>query len=338
VKISLNYCITTWDPRGKGVLEEPHHNTYDIEYWGPDGHCSSFYLGALAAAVEMGKAMGEDVTRYSELLTNGKKFLETELYNGEYFYQKIQTEGLTAEFKPLASSQNGPGYSHIVEMLNTQGPKYQYGTGCLSDGILGCWMAKMSGLGDIVDADKVRSHLLAVHKYNLKHDLSDHANPQRPAFALGKDGGLLLCTWPRGGKLSIPFVYSDEVWTGIEYQVASHLMLEGKIEEGLEIVRVCRDRYDGRIRNPFNEYECGHWYARALSSYGLLQGLTGLRYDAIDKTLYINSKIGDDFRCFISTATGFGTAGLKNGKPFVEMKSGDLDVEQVIVSGKNMSL
>ena len=338
VKISLNYCITTWDPRGKGVLEEPHHNTYDIEYWGPDGHCTSFYLGALAAAVEMGTAMGEDVSRYRELLAKGKKFLETELFNGEYFYQKIQTEGLTAEFHPLASSQNGTGYSHIVEMLNTQGPKYQYGTGCLSDGILGCWIAHMAGLGEIVDAGKVRSHLVAVHKYNLKHDLTDHANPQRPAFALGKDGGLLLCTWPRGGKLSIPFVYSDEVWTGIEYQVASHLMLEGKVEEGLEIVRVCRDRYDGRIRNPFNEYECGHWYARALSSYGLLQGLTGLRYDAIDKTLFIDSKIGDNFRCFISTETGFGTAGLKNGKPFVEMKSGNLDVEQVIVSGKKMSL
>ena len=338
VKISLNYCMNTWDPRSKGVLEEPHHNTYDIEYWGPDGHCTSFYLGALAAAVEMGTAMGEDVSCYRELLAKGKKILETELFNGEYFYQKIQTKGLNAEFRPLASSQNGPGYSHIVQMLNTQGPKYQYGTGCLSDGILGCWIAHMAGLGEVVDAKKVRSHLLAVHKYNLKYDLSDHANPQRPAFALGKDGGLLLCTWPRGGKLSIPFVYSDEVWTGIEYQVASHLMLEGKVEEGLEIVRVCRDRYDGRIRNPFNEYECGHWYARALSSYGLLQGLTGLRYDAIDKTLYIDSKIGDNFRCFISTATGFGTVGLENGKPFVEMRSGDLDVEQVIVSGKKMSL
>jgi hypothetical protein len=225
-----------------------------------------------------------------------------------------------------------------VQMLNTQGPKYQYGTGCLSDGILGCWMARMCELGDVVDAGKVRSHLEAVYKYNLKRDLSDHANPQRPSFALGKEGGLLLCTWPHGGELSIPFVYSDEVWTGIEYQVASHLMLEGKVKEGLDIVRVCRDRYDGRIRNPFDEYECGHWYARALSSYGLLQGLTGLQYDAIDKTLTIDSKIGDNFRCFFSAETGFGTAGLKDGKPFVEMKSGDLDVEHVVVSGQEMSL
>jgi hypothetical protein len=103
-------------------------------------------------------------------------------------------------------------------------------------------------------------------------------------------------------------------------------------------VRVCRDRYDGTIRNPFNEYECGHWYARALASYGLLQGLTGVRYDAVDKTLYIDSQIGIDFRSFLSTATGFGTVGLKNGRPFVEIKRGDIDIDRVIVSGEEMEL
>ena len=44
-----------------GVLEEPHHNTYDIEFWGPNGMCTSFYLGALQAAVTMGEALGADV-------------------------------------------------------------------------------------------------------------------------------------------------------------------------------------------------------------------------------------------------------------------------------------
>src|SRR5665213_477385 len=37
VQVSMDYCITTWDPKNKGVVEEPHHNTYDIEFWGPDG-------------------------------------------------------------------------------------------------------------------------------------------------------------------------------------------------------------------------------------------------------------------------------------------------------------
>jgi hypothetical protein len=180
--------------------------------------------------------------------------------------------------------------------------------------------------------------LQAVHKHNLKHDLSDHANPQRPAYALGHEGGLLLCTWPKGDAPTLPFVYSNEVWTGIEYQVASHLMLGGMVERGLEIVRVCRARYNGTIRNPFSEYECGQWYARALASYGLLQGLTGVRYDAIDKALHIDSKIGDDFRSFLATASGFGNVGLRNGEPFVEMRQGTIDVRHVYVSGEEMEL
>jgi len=147
---------------------------------------------------------------------------------------------------------------------------------------------------------------------------------------------LLICTWPKGGNLSLPFVYSNEVWTGIEYQVASHLMIEGLVEEGLDIVRTCRSRYDGRIRNPFNEYECGHWYARAMSSYGLIQGLTGIRYDAIEKTLYFDSKIGDNFGCFLSGETGFATVGLRQGKPFVKIKFGALEINRCVVSGKEV--
>ncbi len=267
IKMSMDYAITTWDPRGKGVLEEPHHNTYDIEYWGPNGHLTSFYLGALTAMIEMGTALGEDISEYEVLLKNGRHYMESELYDGEYFIQKIQWKGLNAK-DPVQAAENhwNSNYtSEALELLKKEGPKYQYGRGCLSDGVLGFWIAQMSGLGEIINPKKVKSHLFSIHKYNLKHDLTNHVNPQRPSYALGKEGGLLLCTWPKGGKLSLPFVYSNEVWTGIEYQVASHLMLEGLVEEGLEIVRTCRERYDGRIRNPFNEYECGHWYARAMS-------------------------------------------------------------------------
>ena len=209
---------------------------------------------------------------------------------------------------------------------------FQYGTGCLSDGVLGAWIAAVCGIGEILDPGKVQSHLLSVYRYNLKRDLSDHANPQRPGYAVGKEGGLLLCTWPKGGELSLPFVYSDEVWTGIEYQVASHLMLMGCVEEGQDIVRIARARYDGRVRNPFNEYECGHWYARALASYGLLQGITGIRYDAMEKTLYVEPRIKGDFRVFFSAETGYGTAGVRNGAPFFDIKHGALMIDQMAYS------
>jgi uncharacterized protein (DUF608 family) len=330
VKSAMDYAIHTWDPRHTGLLEEEHHNTYDINYFGPDGHCGSFYLGALAAAVRMGKAVGADVSLYAELLTRGKTRMEKELYNGEYFIQIVQKEGLNRNFRPQDPSGQSAYYREVAGQVNEQGPKYQYGTGCLSDGILGLWMARVCGVEEeLVDVAKARSHLLAIHKYNLKHDLSTHANPQRPTYAMGDDGGLLLCSWPRGGKPLLPFVYSDEVWTGIEYQVASHLVLEGHVDEGLEIVRVCRKRYDGVRRNPFNEYECGHWYARALASYALLQSLSGARYDAVEKTLHLDPRVEGDFRAFISTATGYGTVGVKDGKPFVDVVSGAIEVVRV---------
>jgi uncharacterized protein (DUF608 family) len=334
VKQSLNYCIDTWDPGHKGWLEEPHHNTYDIEFWGPDGMCTSFYLGALQAAAKMGQALGEPVPLYAELFEKGAQRLEQDLFDGEYFIQKIQWQGLRAKDPTQVKSFGGSYSPEAVELMKKEGPKYQYGTGCLADGVLGAWMALVCGVGQVGDAKKIASHLKGVHKYNLRRDLTAHANPQRPSYACGAEGGLLICTWPKGGKLSLPFVYSDEVWTGIEYQVASHLMLMGLVNEGLEIVRVCRDRYDGGVRNPFNEYECGHWYARAMSSYGLLQGLSGARYDAVEKTLYLEPRIKGDFRCFLSTATGYGTVGVKRGKPFVEVKSGTIEVREVKLGAK----
>jgi uncharacterized protein (DUF608 family) len=333
VRVSLDYCMATWDPRGKGVVEEPHHNTYDIEFWGPDGMCTSFYLGALAAAVEMGQALDQDVTRYRERLGAGMRAMDQDLYNGEYFYQRVTWQGLSApsplELKPAVVVGESAYSPEARVLLEKEGPKYQYGTGCLSDGVLGAWMAEVCGVPVPIDPAKVTSHLEAVHRHNFRADLSEHANPQRPTYACGDEGGLLLCTWPRGGKPSLPFVYSDEVWTGIEYQVASHLMIVGRVEQGLEIVRACRARYDGRVRNPFDEYECGHWYARAMSSYAMLQALTRIRYDAVSRTLHVHPMRPGDFRSFLSTATGYGTVGVRGGKPFVEVKSGTIDVQHV---------
>lgn len=329
VKRSLDYCIETWDPAHKGWLEEPHHNTYDIEFWGPDGMCTSFYLGALRAATLMGQALNHAVPLYADLFQKGTQRTERELFDGDYFIQKIQWTGLKAE-NPLENKSMVGSYSpEAVEIFKKEGPKYQYGTGCLADGVLGSWLALVCGVGQILDSHKVTSHLASVHKHNLKQDLSDYPNPQRPSYACGAEGGLLLCTWPKGGELSLPFVYSNEVWTGIEYHVASHLMRMGKVKEGLEIVRACRERYDGRVRNPFNEYECGHWYARAMSSYALLFGLSGARYDAVEKVLHLSPRVKGDFRCFLSTATGYGTVGVRKGEPFFESRQGNVEIKKI---------
>jgi hypothetical protein len=92
-----------------------------------------------------------------------------------------------------------------------------------------------------------------------------------------------------------------------------------------------------KVRNPFDEYECGHWSARAMASYGLMQGLTGTYYDAVDKTLYIDSRIGD-FKCFISVRSGFGTVEFKAGSPILNVVYGTIEVEKYNISDNMLDL
>lgn len=334
-KRSLDYCIRTWDPDHRGGLFEPHHNTYDIEFWGPDGMCTSIYLGALSAGAEMARAMDipEDANFYGDLAKRCAGFMDKELFNGEYYEQKVQYAGLRDQSFAAMVGKVNESSSEMEKLLKREGPKYQYGTGCLSDGVIGTWMASMYGVEIPLSKENVGSTLQAIFEHNFKTDLSQHANAQRPGYAMGHEPGLLLCTWPRGNKPTLPFVYSDEVWTGIEYEVASFLVAEGFVQEGLTIVRALRSRYDGRVRNPWNEYECGNYYARAMASYALLPALSGFRYSAVEKTLWFGPKLPHrPFKGFFSSASGFGQITLDSTSLRIDILEGQLIVEKLVLT------
>ncbi|MDA0748315.1 MAG: GH116 family glycosyl hydrolase, partial [bacterium] len=338
---SMVYCIEAWDPRHRGILEEPHHNTYDIEFWGPDGMCTSIYLGALAAMAELASDSGhpEEADFYQNLAKSGAKYLDKHLFNGEYYEQKVTYKGLRdTSFSDLIKKVTRKS-GEVEQLLKKEGPKYQYGTGCISDGVIGAWMARIYGINSPQTRTKIRRNLKAIFQYNFKPDLADHACTQRPGYALGHEPGLLLCSWPRGGKPTLPFVYSDEVWTGIEYQVASHLIEEGLVAEGLTIVKAARDRYNGRVRNPWNEYECGNYYARAMASYALLGSLSGFRYSRAKKTLWLAPKLSlNRFKTFFCTATGFGTLTCTDKSITIDMVEGEVEVDALYLNGKQVHL
>jgi hypothetical protein len=259
--------------------------------------------------------------------------MEEQLFNGEYFQQKVEYQGLRNTSFATMVAQVDEHSGEMQRLLKREGPKYQYGNGCLSDGVIGAWMARVYGIETPLARKSVQKTLQAIFQHNFKTDLSQHANAQRPGYAMGHEPGLLLCTWPLGGKPTLPFVYSDEVWTGIEYQVASHLIAEGFVKEGLTIVKAMRSRYDGRIRNPWNEYECGNYYARAMASYALLGALAGFRYSAVQKTLWFGPQLTiRPFKTFFSTASGFGVIEL-DGKSFrVQLLEGVLPLEKLVLT------
>lgn len=273
VKKSLEYAWKVWDPDRDGVMTEVQHNTYDIEFYGPNTMLGTFYLGALVAGAEIAEYLGdaESAARYREIFESGRAWIEEHLFNGTFYEQQYD---------------------------EAKAPVHQYGAGCLSDQLVGQQIAALAGLGPVLEPEHIRTTLQAIFENNFKADLTGHANAQR-VYAHPGEAGLLLCSWPNGGRPAVPFVYSDEVWTGIEYQVAVHCILEGLVAEGLTIVQGLRERFDGIRRNPWDEYECGHHYARSMASYGLLLALSGFTFDKGIGAMGFAPRIHQrKFRCF----------------------------------------
>ena len=283
VKLSLAYACRTWDPDGDGVMEAMQHNTYDIEFYGHTSMTNSIFYAALLAAAKMADHFGESdlAEECRKKAEKGSRKMDELLWNGEYYRQRISEEDMA---------------SH----------SYQYGDGCLSDQVFGQELAHLYGLGYLFDREHVKSAVSAVYRYNFRNSLETHESVQRN-YAMPDEPGLVLCSWPYGGRPEQPFVYSDEVWTGIEAQVAVHLIYEGKVREGLELVKAVRKRYDGICRSPFDEAECGYHYVRSMASWGLLIALSGCRCDMNRREISFAPAVSeDDFQCFYSNGESWG--------------------------------
>lgn len=320
-KTALEFAWRHWDRNRDGVMEGQQHNTYDIEFYGPNTMMGTLYLGALKAGAIMADAAGDKSTAelYRQVYQQGCRNLE-DLWNGEYYIQSVPP------FSDALASANESAQYGTGDSLAGGKLRYQYGAGCLSDQVLGEWFAEVAGLAPMLSPERVRRALQSIYRYNFKNSFYDHPNTQR-IYALNDDKGLLLCTWPKGNRPELPFVYCDEVWTGIEYQVAAHLIYQDCVEEGLALVKAIRDRYDGERRNPWNEVECGSHYARALASWSVLLALSGFHYSAPDSRLTFAPRLGRN-RC-----TSFFCAGSGWGIVRQEAAANSLRVELEVLYG-----
>jgi len=278
-----------WDKDRDGVMEGVQHHTLDVEIYGPNTYITNQYHVALVCAAEMAEALGDpSAAGYRALYEKGRAWVESNLYNGEYFHQKIDLHDKSFPIDP-----------ELGEI------KYQIGEGCHVDQVLGQWYGRLLGLGYLLDPAMVHSAVESVYRHNFM-SMRNHVNTNR-IYALDDEEGLVICTWPRGGAPRVPVPYASECMNGFEYQEASHLILEGFVEEGLRVVEALRLRYDGRRRNPWNEFECGSNYARSMASYALLISLSGFEYDMRRGHIGFSPRWrGKAFRCFWSLRSGWG--------------------------------
>lgn len=310
-----------WDPNKDGVLEGVQHNTYDVEFYGPNPMCGIYYLGALRAGEEMARAAGDTATAkvYRTLFEKGSQWIDANLFNGEFYIQKVR--GFRKD-EIADSLRSGMGAG------DSETPEYQVGDGCLVDQLIGQYFADLGGLGPLVSSSNIRAALRSIYRYNHKPTLAAHDNVER-TYVLNDEAAVLVCDYGKGERPHIPFPYFAEAWTGLEYLIASLFMSWGMVEEGIETVNDVRLRYDGERRNPWDEAECGHHYARAMSSWSTIPALSGFCYDGVAGSVIAAPKVArSNFKCFWATGTGWGTFSLKpssGGTVFViSVESGSL--------------
>lgn len=331
IKRSLEFAWSSsnehrWDPDRSGVITGRQHHTLDMELFGPNAWLNTFYLAALKAASEMAERVGDpDAPLYLSLYRSGREYTERELFNGEYFIQKVDLndERILA---PYDASAHDSYWNDESQEL-----KYQIGEGCGIDQVLGQWMSDMSGLGDVLDGEKVASALQAIYRHNYYPELRAHANPCR-IYGLNDEAGTVICEWPEYVRRPIvPVPYAEETMHGFEYQAASHLIARGFEEEGLKMVKAVRDRYDGFRRNPWNEMECGSNYARSMASFALLLIYSGIRYDMPNRKMGFKPLKGEGV-FFWSLEGAWGSVQVEKDRMALTVAEGSLCLRELVTA------
>lgn len=288
VRRALDYIWTAHDPERAGLITGEQPNTYDISIYGLNSFIGTLYLAALLAGEAMAGHLGESelAAECRAAYERGRGELDRRLWNGEYYVQDVDFEKY---------------------------PEQNFGLGCHSDHLLGQWWAHQLGLGHLLPEAHVRSAAGAIYKHNFRENFKGIRQAPR-VFAADDDPGLVVCSWPRGGRPAVPTEYSDEVWTGLEYEVAALLLFEGQPEPALRIVEAARARHDGRKESPWNDVECGDHYVRAMAAWGLLEAALGYDYDAAGGSLGFAPALSPaNFRAPFVAAQGWGTFAQQRG-------------------------
>jgi len=322
IKLATQWLIAK-DGNNDGLIEGNQHNTLDSDWFGPVAWLSGLYLAALAAAAELADETGDpDFARQCRsILETGRKNLVAQLFDGDYFINKVDRKHLDA--------------------INS-------GTGCEIDQVFGQSWAFQVGLPRVLPPNETLSALKSLWRYNFSPDVGPYREVNKPGrwYAMPGEAGLLMCTFPRrdwdyarakGKGAEWAAGYFDECMNGFEHQVAGHMLWEGLLLEGLAIERALHDRYHASRRNPWNEVECGDHYARSMASYGVYLAACGFEHHGPKQSIGFAPRLTpENFKGAFTSAEGWGsyTQKLAAGKLTAEIAVnwGSLNVKTIALA------
>jgi non-lysosomal glucosylceramidase len=296
----MEYVSATWDAEGSGLLKGDQPVTHDISLQGVNMYVGGIWLAALRTMQNVLSLLGHhgDAESYGRKFEQSSRAYDELLWNGEFYGQ------------------------------SSRGDAFDFGAGCLADQLFGQWWAHQLDLGYLLPVTHVVTALASIVRYNLQEGFAGFKHGYR-SFADEADHGLLICTWPYGGRPDVPIRYADEVWTGVEYQVAGHLAYEGMTAESLKLISAIRDRHDGRRRNPYNEIENGDHYSRAMAGWTILEAFTRSSYNALGEQL----RLGRDVTRYpLLAATGWGEVQARADQVQVRCLGGTIVIRSLLIS------
>ncbi len=329
-----------WDANMDGVIEGLQHHTLDMELLGPNSWLEGFYLLALDCGAKIAAFLGDKSREelYRKLYNNGKAWMNENLFNGKYYFHKIDLSD-----KALLESFGVEKHYWNSEVNEI---KYQVADGCIIDQMLADWHASILGSESVFDSDKKKIALENLYKNNFKDSMRKVTNMWRN-FSLNDEQGAVICSYPDDVRVpAIPIPYCEETMTGFEYALAGLMISEGFTDKGEQIVKGVRDRYDGEKRNPWNEIECGNNYARSMASYALIPIYSGFKFDMTEKYIGFDPKtekgrylfsVGDSWGAVDFDNSGYKLEILGNALVLnsISLPEGD-KIKKVLVDGKEL--
>ncbi len=311
-----------------GILTGGQHNTLDADWYGKVTWLSLHYTAALRAAAEMAGEMGdaEYATFCRQTAEKGRKYIEDNLFNGEYFFHEADPEHPTS-----------PGTYTGLEYSQLFGQSWAY----------------QVGLGEIIDPVKAKTALESMWRYNFSTDVGPFRQVHKGGrwYAMPGEGGLIACTWPRGGsevlKKGNPrfAAYNNECQNGYEYAATSLMMWHDMPYHSLaHIWYMHNNRYHGSKRNPWCEIEWGLHYSRSMASYGHFVGACGFEYHGPRGSITFAPQVApEDFKAAFTAAQGWGTYQQKrtdkNQTSTIQLQYGELKLHTLkfeVPEGRNI--
>jgi len=301
VKKAIDYVLAGKD-KNKDLMPEMNGImcSYDnFPMYGLSSYIQSQWVCSLSAAAIAAVKMGDKAAKkkYTAIAQSGSTLMDKYLWNGKYFR-------LSNDYDSTTGNKGAD-------------------EGCLTDQIIGQWIAHQCGLPYLFKKENVKTALENIMDLSYKPDF-----------------GLRNCSWPQYPGI-FPIQETDlwvdqanTCWTGVELAFASFLIYEGLVKEGYDVIRTVDNRYR-KANLYFDHQEFGGHYFRPMAAWGIINAILGLEINC--GTYTFDPKLTQDsFTLFFAFPGGTAHYIKSAGNIEIKVLSGEWKYNKLVLRNTGM--